>query len=279
MANRSDGTGTGDPLAGMRAVSIAANLPGPAAAQILAHEGMEVVKIEGPGGDLLADAAPGWYAELSAGIDVRRLDLRTRDGFAALRALLVDADLLLSSQRRGGLARLGITSDALAAINPRLCWVEIVGDTDAPDVPGHDLTYQFEAGLLAPPTMPRTLLADLAGAREAAFAAVALLLGRAAGGAARHRAVGLRQAAQGFDAPLRFGVTVGDGFLSGSLPGYRMYRLRDGWAAVAALEPHFAARFAAAVGDAPETFFASASAAEIEALARTHDLPIEARRD
>ena len=52
----------------------------------------------------------------------------------------------------------------------------------------------------------------------------------------------------------------------GTDPGYRIYRLADGWAAVAALEPHFAARFAAAVGDAPETFFASASAADPAAM-------------
>lgn len=267
------------PLAGMRAVSLAANVPGPAAAALLAAEGMSVVKIEGPAGDLLTDGSPGWYAELNHGVDVRRLDLRSADGFAALRDLLAGADLLITSQRRGGMTRLGITTDSLAAINPDLCWVEIVGDVDAPDTPGHDLTYQFKAGLLDPPAMPRTLLADLAGAGDAARAALALLLGRALGRADRHRAVGLRQAAEAFDAPVRFGVTVGGGFLSGALPRYRIHRAADGWAAVAALEPHFATRFAAVTGDDPAGFFAARRCADIMQLAADHDLPIKAIPD
>ncbi|WP_299362439.1 CoA transferase [uncultured Paracoccus sp.] len=267
------------PLAGMRAVSLAANVPGPAAAALLAADGMSVVKIEGPAGDLLTGAAPGWYAELNDGVEVRALDLRGAEGFAALRALLADADLLITSQRRGALTRLGLTADSLAVINPDLCWVEIVGDVHAPDIPGHDLTYQFEAGLLEPPAMPRTLLADLAGAGDAARAALALLLGRALGRPDRHRAVGLRQAAESLDAPVRFGLTVGDGFLSGALPQYRIYRAADGWAAVAALEPHFASRFAAVTGDDPTGFLAALPCARIMELAAAHDLPIQAIPD
>lgn len=264
------------PLSGMLAVSIAANAPGPEAAALLRAEGMRIVKIEGPAGDLLIEAAPGWYAELTEDVEVRKLDLRSESGFAEFRGLLAEADLLITSHRRAGLTRLGITVPALAAINADLCWIEIVGDNEAPDVPGHDLTYQFRAGLLAPPAMPRTALADLAGARDAARAALALLLGRARGRAERHRTIGLRQSAEALDAPVRHGLSVDGGFLSGALPNYRIYALSDGWAAVAALEPHFAARFDAAVGADPAAFFAAATVAEIETLAEAQDLPIEA---
>jgi len=111
-------------------------------------------------------------------------DLRSDKGRDELREFLVSADLLLTSQRPSALARLGLSRDALAALNPDLCWVEIVGDTESPETPGHDLTYQLEAGLLAPPMMPRTLIADLAGARQAVRAAWRCCSG--ARGAARH---------------------------------------------------------------------------------------------
>ena len=142
---------------------------GPAAAAILAGQGMAVIKIEPPSGDLTAHAMPPLYAQLNRAARIETVDLRARAGQARFRELLAGADVLISSHRRASLARLGITVAALAAVNPDLVWVEIVGDAEAPDVPGHDLTYQAQAGLLGE-GMPRTLLADLAGAEAAAGA-------------------------------------------------------------------------------------------------------------
>ena len=53
------------PLAGIRVVSVAVNLPGPLAAARLAEFGAEVVKIEPPTGDPLAAAAPVSYTHLT----------------------------------------------------------------------------------------------------------------------------------------------------------------------------------------------------------------------
>jgi len=264
------------PLAGMRVVSLAQNLPGPVALSMLVADGIKATKIEPPAGDLLSHAAPAWYAELTQGCSVCAIDLRSAGGRGELRELLVSADLLLTSQRPSTLARIGVSSEALAALNPDLCWVEIVGDTEAPETPGHDLTYQLAAGLLAPPMMPRTLIADLAGARQAVRAALALLLGRTRGCTSRHRQVGLRQAAVEFAAPVDHGVTSDGGLLSGTMPAYRLYRLVDGWAAVAAIEPHFAAGFTREVGGDPEAFFSRQTVTTTTALARAHDLPISA---
>ncbi|WP_291427028.1 CoA transferase, partial [Deinococcus sp.] len=229
-------------LAGLKALTLAGNIPGPLAAAALVKDGIQMTKVEGPGGDMLRQAHSDLYANLAAGQTVQTLDLRSADGQAAFHALLKDADLLLTSQRPAALARLGLTQEALAALNPRLCWVDIVGDTEEPEVPGHDLTYQLQAGLLNPPQMPRTLLADIAGGQEAARAAVTLLLGRERGATERYRQVGLKQSAEHFALPLRFGLTAQGGWLSGALPNYRLYPLKDGWVGVAALEPHFAQR-------------------------------------
>lgn len=262
------------PLSGLTAVCMAANVPGPAAAGILARQGMDILKIEPPSGDMTAHEMPAWYADLNRAARIETVDLRSDAGQARFRDLMAEADVLISSHRRAALARLGIAAPALAALNPRLCWVEIVGDADAPDVPGHDLTYQASAGLLGE-QMPRTLIADMAGAEAAAGAAVTLLLGRERGRAGRHAVVGLRQAAQRFAAPVRQGVTVDGGLLSGARPEYAIHRTADGLVACAALEPHFAARLAeVAVGDIAG-FFAGLTAEDCRALATQRDLPLE----
>ena len=263
------------PLSGLTAVCMAANVPGPAAAALLARQGMAVVKIEPPAGDMTAHAMPGWYAELNRAAAIKTVDLRAPAGQARFHALLRGADVLISSHRRSALARLGITAPALAAINPGLCWVEIVGDAAAPDVPGHDLTYQASVGLLDPHAMPRTLIADLAGAEAAAAAAAMLLLGRERGRPGRHAAVGLRQAAERFAAPVRHGATVAGGLLAGTGRDYAIYRLSDGWAACAALEPHFSARLTEVAGGDVAGFLAPLTMAQVRALAETHDLPLE----
>src|SRR5207247_4620415 len=122
--------------------------------------GAAIAKVEPPSGDALESFSPAWYRRLHTGIDVRRLDLKSDDGRAAVYASLEVADLLVTAQRASALARLGLDPAALAARFPRLCHVAITGHA-APDdeVPGHDLTYLATHGLVAPPALPATLYA------------------------------------------------------------------------------------------------------------------------
>ncbi|HEY3712692.1 MAG TPA: CoA transferase, partial [Amycolatopsis sp.] len=60
----------------MHVVTTALNIPGPVAAARLRELGATVTKVEPPGGDPLALAAPDWYRELAAGQEVVRLDLK-----------------------------------------------------------------------------------------------------------------------------------------------------------------------------------------------------------
>nr|WP_242822428.1 CoA transferase [Thermaerobacter marianensis] len=148
-------------------VNLAVNVPGPVAAARLQALGATVCKVEPPGGDPLAAAAPAWYEELTAGQEVVRLDLKTPAGRAALDERLAHADLLLTAQRPSALARLGLGPAALARRFPHLVHVAIVGyPAPRQEEPGHDLTYLAETGLLDPPALPRTLLADLGGPSE-----------------------------------------------------------------------------------------------------------------
>jgi alpha-methylacyl-CoA racemase len=207
---------------------------------MLRDMGATVVKVEPPGGDPLSHAAPGWYAGLCAGIEVLRLDLKATEGRKRLDDLLAPADVLVTATRPASLHRLGLSWPDLHVHYRRLCHVAIVGYA-APrqDVAGHDLTYQAEAGLVAPSAMPRTLIADLAGAQRVVMAALELLLARERGREAGYAEVALAECASLFAEPLRQGLTSSTGVLGGAAAAYNLYLTRDGWVAVAALEPQF----------------------------------------
>ena len=227
-------------LTGIRVVSTAFNIPGPVAAAMLRDMGTAVVKVEPPSGDPLLLAAPAWYAALVSDVEVLRIDLKTDEGRRAFEALLATADLLLTASRPDSLQRLGLSWPDLHHDYPRLCHVSIVGHPAPREgVAGHDLTYQAEAGLLAPGAMPRTLTADFAGAQQAVIAALHLLFARERSGAAGMTTVSLVSAAATFAEPLRHHLTGPDGLLGGALPAYNIYPTLDGSVALAALEPQF----------------------------------------
>lgn len=274
------------PLRGLRVLTMAVNVPGPAAAARLVQLGASVVKVEPPGGDPLATLCPAWYVALCVGQEVLRLDLKTETGTDELAALLTTTDLLLTANRPAALARLGLAWPRLHARYPRLVQVAIVGyPAPAGDAPGHDLTYLAGVGLLAPPRLPVTLLADLGGAELAVSAALGLLLARERGQGSGYREVALADAARHFAAPLRYGVTAPDGILGGGSLGYNLYRASDGWVAVAALEPHFWQRLTMELGlsgassDDLARAFAGDTATAWEDWAAAHGLPLVAVRD
>jgi len=264
-------------------VALVTNVPGPLAAARLRALGARVVKVEPPHGDPLEAAAPQWYAEIVAGMERVRLNLRDAADQARLHERLSESQLLVTAARTGALRRAGIDWDALHAKYPRLSQVAVVGEA-APndDRAGHDLTYQARAGLLSPPAMPRSVYADIAAAERAVSAALAALLRSARGREAVRLEVPIVEAAASFAEPLRYGLTAPSGPLGGALPAYNVYRSADGWVAVAALEEHFAGRLLALLGaerlDAPalERAMLARSSAAWEAFASEHDLPLAA---
>ncbi len=270
------------PLAGVRVVTTAVNLPGPVAAARLRDLGAEVTKVEPPAGDPLRAVSDQAYTELTHGQTVVRLDLRSEEGHSALADHLDRADLLLTSSRPASLSRLGLDWSTLHQRYPRLCQVAVVGAAGAEaDRAGHDLTYQAAAGTLTPPHLPVVLAADLAGAERAVSEALALLLARAATGSGGYREVALQVSCADLARPRRWGLTAPGGLLGGALPAYRLYAAADGWVALAALEPHFLARTLSRLGVGEsvaelEAVFATRSAGEWEAFGVAHDIPLAA---
>ncbi|MBA2693543.1 MAG: CoA transferase [Rubrobacter sp.] len=271
------------PLEGMKVVTLAVNVPGPAAASRLREFGASVTKVEPPGGDPLEASNPAWHRAMATGQNIVALDLKDEGDLRELASLLENADLLLTSNRPASLARLGLSPEDVAGKYPNLAYVAIVGyPSPRENDPGHDLTYLADYGLLTPPDMPRTLLADLAGAERAASAALGLLLGRERGFGAGYAEVPLSEAAEAFAAPFRHGITRPGELLGGGFAGYNVYRTSDGWIAVAALEAHFLAKLLSELGlekadkERMERIFAEHPSSRWEKWAAERDLPIAA---
>jgi crotonobetainyl-CoA:carnitine CoA-transferase CaiB-like acyl-CoA transferase len=264
-------------LDGVKLVSLAVNLPGPLAAARLRELGASVTKVEPPTGDLLAAAAPAWYAALTEGQQVVALDVKDPGDRAKLDDLLA-VDLLITSMRPSALARMAL--DRPHQGFPRLSLIEIVGHHgEQSETPGHDLNYQAMHGRLTPPHMPKVPIADMLGAERAVSTALAALLERAATESGAAYRVVLEEAAARAGDAVRYGL-LGDGaVLGGAFPGYGIYECADGYVALGALEPHFFAHtLEAFVADGTHEGmrrpFAGKTAAELKPIAAKADIPL-----
>ena len=270
-------------LAGIRAVSLSINTPGPVAAARITQLGAAVTKVEPPSGDPLKKAARVWYDSLCKGQTVLTLDLKNPTERAKLDDLLAESDLLLASFRPSALQRLGLDWQSLHQRFPRLCFTGIIGyPPPLEERSGHDLTYLATTGLLSPPRLPLSLYVDLAAAERCVTAALALLLNFARTAQAGCEFVSLYECARELDQPQRAGLTRPGGSLGGGSAFYSFYQASDGWIAIAALEPHFAQRLLSEFGLASadrselERVFRGRTAAEWERWAAERDLPVVA---
>ena len=291
------------PLAQVRILSLALNLPGPAALMRCRRLGATCVKLEPPTGDPMRHYEPAAYAELHEGVKVLTADLKAAEGQTVLHKELARTDVLLTSFRPSALKKLGLDWAQLHSRHPNLCQVAIVGGPGAgAEVPGHDLTYLAEHGLVPGTELPATLFADMAGslmAAEAVLQAALLQAERYAGSGDNHPVgryfeVALSEAAGYLALPRRWGLTQPSGAVGGAHAGYRVYPCKDGRVAVAALEPHFAAALCKAAGlevsnlqgmlepgtrDAIARFLATKSRDELDRLAAEKDIPLHTLRD
>jgi crotonobetainyl-CoA:carnitine CoA-transferase CaiB-like acyl-CoA transferase len=279
------------PLRGVRIVSLALNLPGPAALMRLAQMGARCTKINPPAGDPMQHYTPSGYDLMHQGIKHKTLDLKTAAGQAALHKLLPTTDILLTSFRPSALAKLGLSWKALHKPYPALSLIEVVG---APgplaEIPGHDLTYQAEVGLVTGMDLPPSLFADMGGALMASEATLKALISLKTTGQGSRHEVTLSDAAAWLALPRQLRMTTPEGAVGGAHAGYRMYACKNGRVAVAALEPHFAASLCEAAGvrlvhplkdlfkpstrQAIEAFLASQTRAQLDKLAAAKDIPL-----
>ena len=278
------------PLKGVRILSLALNLPGPAALMRCHAMGATCVKLEPPSGDPMGAYNPKAYATLHAGMKIAGADLKTEKGQQALHKELARTDVLLTSFRPSALKKLGLEWKALHKLYPLLSVVAIVGAPGArADEPGHDLTYLAENGLVTGLDLPPTLYADMGGSLMASEAVLQTRLHQLQKGKGVYLEVALSDAAGYLALPRSWGLTTLGAAVGGGHAGYRVYPCKDGRVALAALEPHFAAALGAEAGlrqsgllamFAPEAhtaiaaFLAGKTRRQLDALALSKDIPL-----
>lgn len=277
-------------LRGVRVLSLALNLPGPAALLRVAKMGATCTKVNPPNGDPMALYTQEGYATLHTGVKEVTCDLKSSAGQKFLHQRLAKTDVLLTSFRPSALNKLGFGWKSLHSLYPQLSCVSVVG---APgplaEIPGHDLTYQAEVNLVPGLQLPASLFADMGGAIMASEAVLkATVMQRASGKGSFHE-VALSDAAAWLALPRQWGMTLPKGAVGGAHAGYKVYACQNGRVAVAALEPHFAKALCDAAGVqksdvktlfAPQThqtiadFFASQTRNQLEKLATAKDIPL-----
>src|SRR5215471_18019102 len=120
------------PLTGIRVIELAQNLAGPYAAEVLAHLGADVVKIERPEGDDARGWGPPFWKGVSPGflaVNANKqsvtVDLKDARAVGPLMELIGTSDVLIQNLRPGSLDALGLGPAALVARFPRLIYCSV----------------------------------------------------------------------------------------------------------------------------------------------------------
>src|ERR1700759_4951561 len=181
------------PLEGLTVIAVEQAVAAPFCSSRLADAGAHVVKIERPEGDFARgyDAAAkgqsSYFVWLNRGKDSAVIDLSTRDGRAALEALIARADVLLQNLKPGSMDKLGFSLERLRKDYPALicCTISGYGD-DGPYAhrKAYDLLIQAESGLASVtgtadgPSRVGLSIVDIATGATAHAAILEALIGR-----------------------------------------------------------------------------------------------------
>ena len=182
----------GQPLADVTVLSVEQFGAGPWGTLQLADLGADVIKIEDPGsgGDVSRYVPPFQEGEDSLFFETFNrnkrsisLDLRTEAGREVFEELVRHADAVYSNLRGDQPARLGLTYQALAPVNPRIVCCALTGfGTGGPRAKegGYDYVVQGLAGWMSltgdpdgPPTKSGLSLVDLSAGYAASLALMA----------------------------------------------------------------------------------------------------------
>ena len=123
------------PLVGFRVLDMSAVISGPWSASILADQGADVIKVEGPGRpditrELGGSPEPGMaamYVTANRGKRSVTIDLQQPQGVEVLKLMVKHSDVVIQNFRPGVNTRMGIDYAALSAVNPDLVMLTISG--------------------------------------------------------------------------------------------------------------------------------------------------------
>jgi crotonobetainyl-CoA:carnitine CoA-transferase CaiB-like acyl-CoA transferase len=180
-------------LHGIRVLELTSYISGPYAGMILGDFGADIIKIEAPdGGDPLRGWGASGYSATFGSVNRNKrsltLDLRSAEGVAQARSLMLGADVVIENFRAGTLERLGLGWEQIKGENPGLIYCSITGFGETGPYarrPGYDTAGQAMGGILSlltemddPQPMGISLSDHLAG-MSAAMGVLAALNARA----------------------------------------------------------------------------------------------------
>ncbi|MGW7684017.1 CaiB/BaiF CoA transferase family protein [Kribbella sp. NPDC054772] len=148
------------PLTGVTVLDFSQFLAGPVAALRLADLGARVIKIERPGsgdagrqlafaGRMVGSDSMSFHA-MNRNKESLVANLKDPGDLARVRALVAEADVVVSNFRPGVMERLGLDYETVRRINPAIVYGSVSGYGDSgpfKDRPGQDLLAQSIAGL------------------------------------------------------------------------------------------------------------------------------------
>lgn len=147
------------PLSGLRVLDFTKFIAGPLCTQYLGAMGADIIKIEDPEeGDGTRAIPPmvgsdgATYLAMNANKRSMAINLKSRAGLDIVTRMARDVDVVVESLAPNAAERLGIGSDALRRINPRLVYCSISGfGSGGPlgDQPGYEVMMQAFAGLMS----------------------------------------------------------------------------------------------------------------------------------
>ena len=147
------------PLDGITIVALEHVIAAPFATRQLADLGARVIKIERPGAgdfarhyDERAKGMSSHFTWVNRSKESLTLDLKQEGALIILKQLLQKADVFVQNLAPGAAARMGLSHEALQALNPKLIYCNLSGyGEDGPyrDKKAYDLLIQSEAGLLS----------------------------------------------------------------------------------------------------------------------------------
>jgi crotonobetainyl-CoA:carnitine CoA-transferase CaiB-like acyl-CoA transferase len=171
------------PLSGVRVLDLSRVLAGPWCTQTLADLGADVIKVERPpkGDQCGGDDTRGWgppFLKDRDGNETREaayylganrnkrsitVDIASATGQALIRRIALQSDVFVENYKVGDMARYGLDSPTLLALNPRLVYCSITGFGQCGpyrDRAGYDYAVQGMGGLMSVTGPSRAEIAD-----------------------------------------------------------------------------------------------------------------------
>jgi crotonobetainyl-CoA:carnitine CoA-transferase CaiB-like acyl-CoA transferase len=252
------------PYAGLKVIDLSQGVAGPYCAMLLAQYGADVIKVEpveggdwsrGLGvryGDNTAYSIPANLGKRSIA-----LDLKAKDGRAALRRLVRGADVFVQGFRPGVIERLGFGYEAVSAIEPRILYLSVSGFGQRGPLaerPAMDPVLQAFTGLInenvgedGVPHRTPIIAIDMSTGLYAFSALAPALFARRDAPHGRHIEASLLQSAAGLQVVRMLQHHLEGGNLRPPAAPSGVYRTADGWINVTVARQHEWQAFCAAL--------------------------------